>query len=67
MYVIEIINSRNKCWVDSDEYGDPPRTLNLKSAQTFENKKRANDRIKQVKETHPFRTIVYKVRKVSVS
>lgn len=65
MYVIEIINSSKKCWIASHLDGDPPRTLKIENAQTFTNKAKANDRIKQVKETHPFKTMVYEVRKAS--
>jgi hypothetical protein len=65
MYVIEIINSSKKCWIASHNEGDPPRTLVIDNAQTFASESKANDRIKQVKETHPFKHMVYKVRKAS--
>ena len=64
MYVIEILNCKQKCWIANWE-GDPPRTLRIENAQTFKNKKGAEDRILQVRKTHPFKEMRYKVMKAS--
>jgi hypothetical protein len=65
MYVIEIINSSKKCWIASHDQGDPPRTLVINNAQTFTSQSEANKRIEQVKETHPFKPMVYEIKKAS--
>lgn len=41
MYVIKIMNSAQDCWVASGNIGDPPRTIVLMYAQTFNNKEDA--------------------------
>ena len=64
MYVIEILNSKEKCWVASCE-GDPPRTLKIENAQTFKSVEAAEDRILEVRKTHPFKEISYEVMKAS--
>ncbi len=64
MYVIEILNIKEKCWVASWE-GDPPRTLKIENAQTFKSVKAAEDRIIEVRKTHPFKEISYEVMKSS--
>ena len=62
MYIIEIVNSSKPCWIASWE-GDPPRTTVLNNAQIFKSIKNAQERIKECKEMHPFKPMVYKVQK----
>ena len=64
MYVIEILNSKQKCWIANWE-GDPPRTLKIENAQTFKSENEAEDRILQVRKTHPFKEMSYEVIKAS--
>jgi len=64
MYVIQIINSKQKCWIANWE-GDPPRTLKLINAQTFKSENEAEDRILQVRKTHPFKQMSYVIKTVS--
>lgn len=60
-YVIEISGGSKKMWVATWE-GDPPRTLKKDNAQTFTTPSAANQRITEVKQTHPSRTgLTYKV------
>lgn len=65
MYVIEILNSKNKSWVASHLDGDPPRTLLIQNAQIFTSVLNANKRLEEVKLTHPYRPMVYKISKNS--
>mgnify|MGYP005866130577 CR=1 FL=1 len=58
-YVIRIFNSQNPCWVRKGKDGDPPRTLDFKNAQKFKNRDDAEDRILQIKKTHPLKKISY--------
>jgi len=60
MYIIEILNSRNKCWIASWE-GDPPRTLKIENAQVFNNENEAEDRILEVRKTHPLKEMSYEI------
>jgi hypothetical protein len=64
MYAIEISSGSEPMWVAAWE-GDPPRTLKLENAQTFKSEKKALKRIEEVRTTHPFRVVEYKVVKVS--
>ena len=58
-YVIRIFNSQNPCWVRDGEYGDPPRTIVFANAQKFSSKNQAEDRILEVKKSHPLKTMNY--------
>jgi len=64
MYVIKILNSKDDCWIAPWE-GDPPRTLIFVNAQVFATKTDAKNRIKEVKNTHPFKVMTYDIRKAS--
>ena len=64
MYVIEILNSKEKCWISSWE-GDSPRTLKIENAQIFKGVEAAEDRILEVRKTHPFKEMSYEVMKAS--
>jgi hypothetical protein len=48
-----------------DWEGDPPRTLKIENAQTFKSENEAEDRILQVRKTHPFKEMSYEVMKAS--
>ena len=65
MYVIEILNSKDKCWIAKGNDGDPPRTLVFDSAQKFKSLKLAKERISKVEKTHPFRAMKYKIVKIT--
>lgn len=58
-YVIRIFNSQNPCWITNCSEGDPPRTLVFNSAQRFASRNDAEDRILEVKKTHPLKTMNY--------
>jgi len=64
MYVIEILNSKEKCWIANWE-GNPPRTLKIENAQTFKSVEAAEDRILEVRKAHPFKEMSYEVMKAS--
>lgn len=59
IYIIEIINRKEKCWVAPWEEGDPPRTLVKRNAQVFRTIDEAKERLLQIIPTHPFRTMTY--------
>ena len=60
MYVIEIKSGSEPMWVANWE-GDPPRTLKIENAQIFHKKKEATKRIKECRQTHPFRNVEYNI------
>lgn len=64
MYAIEITSSSHPMWVAPWE-GDPPRTLKIENAKTFNSEKAALNHIEKIKQTHPFKSVDYKVVKVS--
>jgi hypothetical protein len=64
MYVVQILNSKESCWIASWE-GDPPRTLRIENAQTFKSVNEAEDRILECRKTHPFKQISYEITKAS--
>lgn len=61
MLVIRILNSNKPCWVAEFEDGDPPRTLVLRNAQQFNSHGAAEDRIVEVRETHPLKEMSYDI------
>ena len=66
MYVIKILNSKERCWVAEWE-GDPPRTLKIENAQTFKDIIEAELRILEVEETHPFKEMRYEIRLLNLN
>lgn len=63
MWVIRILNSKDPCWVANYDEGDPPRTLNRENAQMFGSEERAEDRILEVRESHPLKELSYEIEK----
>lgn len=64
-YAIRILNSRTPCWISSHLDGDPPRTVVFKNAQVFKSEDDAEDRIMEVKRTHPLKTMSYEIIKIT--
>ena len=63
MWIIRILNTQVPCWVADYDYGDPPRTLLRHNAQMFGSEERAEDRILEVRKTHPLKQISYQIEK----
>lgn len=57
-FIIEIDTGS---WVAGWEQGDPPRTSKIEYAQQFNSRKEANERIIEVKKTHPLKTHNYTI------
>jgi hypothetical protein len=54
------LNSVKKCWIAEWE-GDPPRTLKIENAQKFFTTEDAEDRIIEVRKTHPLKEMSYEI------
>lgn len=64
MYAIEITSGSELMWVAPWD-GDPPRTLKIENAKTFNSKEKALNHIDKIKSTHPFRNVKYKIVRLS--
>ncbi len=62
LYAIRLVKSIQPCWV-ANGYGDPARTLYLKTAKKFKNRKEAYSEMLKIKNKYPHRQYIVEAYK----